>query len=197
MIHINLLEVDSQRVSYRGRARRRRRRTAVACGAAVLLTGAVVAGRVWSVRQGHERLADALALAERELVGLAPIVERLERQEALRRRLVERVGWLEARRTEQAGPVRLLNAVARSLPQGVWLTELRQAPTLVVLEGRAADLTSLSDFVAALERSSTFSPPVEVVGSQIDERGDNGDPVRFELHAVLRGPGSALPAGSG
>lgn len=197
MIRINLLEVDSQRVSYRGRARRRRRRTAVLCGAAVVLTGAVIAGRVWSVRQGHARLADALALADRELAGLAPIVERVEQQDALRGRLAERVVWLEVRREEQAGPVRLLDAVARSLPQGVWLTELRQAPTLVLIEGRATDLTSLSDFVAALERSPTFSPPVEVVGSQVDERGDNGDPVRFELRAVLRGPGPAFPAGSG
>ena len=92
--------------------------------------------------------------------------------------------------------MRLLEEVGASLPDGAWLTELRQAAELVVIRGRAASLTSVSDFVAGLEGTSSFAPPVEVVDGQVDDQGGAGDPVRFELHAALRDPGPAPPAGS-
>lgn len=192
MIRINLLAVESQRT--RGRGRMRRRRTVAGCVALVALTGSVASTRVCSVRQERSRLSSALAFADGEVERLAPMLERAGGREAERVRLAERVAWLAARRQRQDGPVRLLDEVGRSLPDGAWLTELRQASALVVIRGRAASLTSLSDLVSGLERSASFASPVEIVDSQIDDRGGLGDPIRFELHAALRDPGFAGPA---
>ena len=154
----------------------------------VALTVAVIGARVWSVRQEHGRLSSSTALADREIERLAPTLERLQDRESVRGRLTERVAWLDARRQQQDRPGRLLDEIGRSLPDGAWLTELRQAPTVIVIRGRAVSLTSLSDFVAGLERSSSFAPPVEIVDSQVDDQGGAGDPIRFELHAALRNP---------
>ncbi|MCY4075055.1 MAG: PilN domain-containing protein [Acidobacteria bacterium] len=185
MIRINLLAIESHRTAGRGRMRRR---VFAACGAMVILTGSVVGTRVCTVRREGDRLASAMASAEREVEGLAPVLERVRDREAERSRLADRVAWLDARRRQQEAPVRLLDEVGRSLPDGAWLTELRQEAGTLVLRGRAASLTSVSDFVAGLERAASFSSPVEVVDSQVDDRGNVGDPIRFELHAALRGP---------
>ena len=189
MIRINLLAVESQRT--RGRGRIRRQRTIAGCVAVVALTGSVAGARVCSVRQERSRLSSALALADGEVGRLAPMLERVAAREAERVRLAERVAWLAARRQRQDGPVRLLDEVGRSLPDGAWLTELRQASTLVVIRGRVASLSSLSDLVSGLELSASFASPVEIVDSQVDGRGGRGDPIRFEIHAALRDPGSA------
>ena len=193
MIRINLLAVESQQTRGRGRIRRRHR-AAVGCGAVVALTVMVIGARVWSVRQEHRRLSSSAALADREIGRLAPTLERLQERESVRGRLQERVAWLDARRQQQDRPGRLLDDVGRSLPDGAWLTELRQAPTVIVIRGRAASLTSLSDFVAGLERSESFAPPVEIVDSQIDDQGGPGDPIRFELHAARRNPALGRPS---
>ncbi|MCY3846296.1 MAG: PilN domain-containing protein [Acidobacteria bacterium] len=185
MIRINLLAIESHRTAGRGRMRRR---VFAACGAVVILTGSVVGTRVCSVRRESDRLASAMASAEREVEDLAPVLEGVRDREAERSRLADRVAWLDARRRQQDEPVRLLDEVGRSLPDGAWLTELRQEAGTLVLRGRAASLTSVSDFVAELERAASFSAPVEVVDSQVDDRGNVGDPIRFELHAALHGP---------
>ena len=191
MIRINLLAIESHRTAGRGRMRRR---VFAACGAVVILTGSVAGARVCTVRRESDRLTSAMAAAEREVERLAPVLESVRDREAERSRLAERVAWLDDRRRQQDEPVRLLDEVGRSLPDGAWLTELRQEAAALVLRGRAASLTSVSDFVAELERAASFASPVEVVDSQVDDRGSVGDPIRFELHAAFRGPPG--PAGA-
>ena len=159
----------------------------IACGVVLALAVSWIGARVWSVRQEHARIGSALALADREIRRLAPALERVHGQDELRAELTERVVWLEARREQQDAPVRMLEEVGRSLPDGAWLTELRQASEVVAVRGRAANLTVLSDFVAGLERSASFAASVDVVDSQVDRQGRRV-PVRFELHAALRGP---------
>ena len=161
----------------------------------LVVTASTIGVRLWSLWREDARLAAAVALADREIDRLAPALERTRDREAALERLAERVSWLNARRAQQDEPVRLLDEIGWSLPDGVWLTELRQAPAAIVMRGRAANLTALSDFVAGLERSRSVSPPVEIVGSQIDDRGSAGDPLRFELQAALSRPGLAAPTG--
>ena len=61
---------------------------------------------------------------------------------------------------------------------------------MVVVQGRATTLTALSDFVASLELSGYFAPPVELVDSQLEDQQGQGEVVRFELRATFQLPGS-------
>ena len=49
----------------------------------------------------------------------------------------------------------------------MWLVELRQSGTEVIIEGRCTSLNALSDFVSGLEASNLFVRPVEIVDSQV------------------------------
>ena len=74
----------------------------------------------------------------------------------------------------------MLDQVSFSLPDGLWLTELRQEDANIMIQGRSTTLTALSDFVANLEGSGYFTPPVEIIDSQLESQ-EQGEVVRFEL----------------
>ena len=62
----------------------------------------------------------------------------------------------------------MLDEISRALPDLLWLTEMKQDDSgALTVEGRCANLTSLSDFVGNLERSGYFVKPVEIIDSQV------------------------------
>ena len=85
-------------------------------------------------------------------------------------------------------PVRMLDQLSRSLPDSLWLTEVRQEADDVTVQGRATTLTALSDFVANLESSGHFLVPVEIIDSQLQDEADR-QVVRFEVKAKFVLPG--------
>ncbi len=88
---------------------------------------------------------------------------------------------IEELRQGQAGPVRLLDEISRSLPDMLWLTEIKQQGSELTISGRCTTLTALSDFVGNLELGGFFDKPVEILDSQVDQNRGAGrggaDPV--------------------
>ena len=54
------------------------------------------------------------------------------------------------------GPVSLLETVSSSLPDGLWLTEIKQTGSIVQIEGRALSLTAVTDFTEQMQNSGLF-----------------------------------------
>ena len=106
-----------------------------------------------------------------------------------RAQLQLRVTLIEELRRGQVGPVQMLDQVSRNLPDSLWLTEMRQDGDALVILGRAMTLTALSDFVANLERSGYFIPPVDLIDSQLEDVAQ-GQVVRFEVRAQFTVPGA-------
>ena len=189
MIRINLMAVE------RGRSTTRRFRPEIgnkvtlACCAIFVAVLAVV---VWQSRlAGREtaRLDDDLLDVNQELAAMADVVGRRNQFEARSTEMARRVALIEELRNGQSGPVRMLDQVSRGLPEGVWLTELRQEGANITIQGRATNLTVLSDLVVALESSGYFALPVDIVDSQLEPQTE-GDVVRFELRAEFLVPSS-------
>ena len=76
----------------------------------------------------------------------------------------------------------MLDELSRAIPEGVWLVRLEQDGDDILVEGRTLTLGALSEFMANLESSGYFEPPVEIIDSQPEEL-DQGEVVRFELLA--------------
>ena len=128
-----------------------------------------------------------LTATDQEIERLAPVLERVRELETQRARLVERVDLIEELRLARSGPVHMLDQISRTVPDGLWLSELRQAAEGVVVRGRSTTLIALSDFVTNLEGSGQVIPPVEIVDSQIEESAQ-GEVVGFELRATFVPP---------
>ena len=188
MIRINLLAGD------RGRPKRGvevdlAQKVTIGCTVILVATVVLIGWRFWSLRQDSAQLTQELAAADQELQRLAPVLERVLAFEAQGAQLTERVALIEQLRHGQSGPVRMLDEISRSLPDGLWLLELRQEDEEVFVVGRARTLTALSDFMANLEDSGQVPPPVEIVDSHLEDTRQ-GDVVRFELRATFVRPAS-------
>ena len=186
MIRINLLAVERDRTKRRAGIEIGQKVT-IGCAVILMVTVVGIGWRFWSLRQASVQLTQDLAAADQEIQRLAPVLERVREFDERRAELARRVLLIEELRLGQEGPVRMLDEVSESLPDGLWLTELRQEANLVVVQGRATTLTSLSDFVANLELSGYFPPPVEIVDSQLEDTAQ-GEVVRFELRANFAVP---------
>lgn len=195
---VNLLAVE------RDRERTKRRiglqpqhKVAIAASLILVLTLVGLGWRYWSVRQQITQLDGEIAAAEAETRRLRAVLADLRTFEARRAQLQQRVGLIEELRKGQGGPVHLLDAISRSLPDRLWLTSMDQkiepktGINEVSLNGVSTSLTSLSDFIGNLETSGYFARPVEIVQSQVDSQQQGGDLVRFTVKAVFQAPGAA------
>ena len=185
MIRINLMAVE------RGRTARRfgpelGNKVTLVCGA--IFVGVVVMV-VWQSFGVREETARQLRLVNQDLASMSDVVGRRNEFEAQSAELARRGALIEDLRGGQGGPVRMLDQVSRAMPEGVWLTELRQEGAHITVQGRATSLTVLSELVVALESSGYFTLPVDIVDSPFESQAE-GDVVRFELRAEFLVPSS-------
>lgn len=192
MIRINLLGTERSRVRTRSGFTEAQRITA---GVVLIMvaTAAYIGWRTWDMRRQSAALEQELAAAELETERLRGVLSEVQRFEAQKAALTQRVSLIEQLRRGQTGPVHMLDEISRALPDRLWLTELTQKGDEISIEGRTSTLTAVSDFVANLQNSQYFRRPVEIVSSNT-ETDTQGEIVRFVVRAVFVPGGNALAA---
>jgi type IV pilus assembly protein PilN len=188
LIKINLLAVD------RDRAKRKSKfpvgdKVTVGCSLILVATALVVGWWYWSLQNESKDLDQQIADAQRETARLQSVIVQVQQFEARRAQLQQRVTLIEALRKGQTGPVHLLDQVSKSLPDTMWLTELKQTNNDIVIDGKCISLTALSDFVSALEASSYFERPVEIVDSTVEPSTPTApELIRFTVKGRFKAP---------
>jgi type IV pilus assembly protein PilN len=199
VIRINLLAVE--------RARTKKSRVLipaahrVTIGASLILIATILGIGWWflSLRQRSAQLDIDIASAESETVKLRPVLAQVQKFEARKAQLTQRVTLIEQLRRGQSAPVHVIDEISKSLPDRVWLTELKQTGSDFTMSGFAASLPSLSDFVANLEATKWFKRPVEILDSQVQSDPKAGDLVKFSIKGALNDPEAPpiVPAATG
>lgn len=151
----------------------------------IMATAIVVAGYWWTLDQTRSRLDAEIAVQDAQLVQLQEASKLVETAEAREKDLRQRVDLIERLRTSQRAPVDLLEAVSLSLPDGLWLLELKQTGASVRIEGRAESLTALTDFVDRLQTSGQFVQTLDIVTTNMEAIGDISV-VRFAIRGDVR-----------
>lgn len=192
MIRINLLSVERERAKRRIVIPAAHR---VTIAASVILLGTVLAVGwwFWSLHQQSIRLDEDIAQAELETQQLRSVLAQVQKFEARKAQLQQRVSLIEQLRKGQSAPVHVLDEISRSLPDRLWLTDMVQVGSDFTLGGMATSLTALSDFVANLEATKWFKKPVEILDSQVQADPKAGDLVKFQVKAAFTNP-EAQPA---
>jgi type IV pilus assembly protein PilN len=189
VIHINLL------VGGRTQAKRRTvfpagQKIAAACIAILLVGVSFVGWRFLTLRRESRQLDADIAAAQQETVRLHSILQQVQQFEQQRAQLQQRVTLIEQLRTGQSGPVHMLDQISRALPPMLWLVELKQTGTDVVIDGRCVSMTALSDFVANLEASGYFKKSIEILSSQTEVSAQAaGQLIKFSIKAQFQPPG--------
>jgi type IV pilus assembly protein PilN len=217
MIRINLLAVEREQP----RAKRRAglslslgqaQKITIAASLIVVLTALGIVWWFWALRQRSARLDQDIADAEAETRRLRSVLTQVQKFEARRAQLQQRVSLIEELRKGQIGPVHMLDSISKSLPDRLWFTELTQTGSEVQMKGFATSLTAISDLVANLEASGYFKKPVEIVDTQVGAPSGPaaaqaaGELVKFEIKgnyqpppppALAKPPATAASTGSG
>jgi type IV pilus assembly protein PilN len=188
LIKINLLAVDRDRVKRKAKFQIGQKIT-VGCSLILVATALIVGWWYWSLKNDSAELDQQIVDAQRETARLQSVIQQVRQFDEQRAQLQQRVTLIEQLRKGQTGPVHLLDQVSRSLPDSMWLTELKQTANDVVIDGRCMSLTALSDFVSSLEASSYFAKPVEIVDSTVDPSITAGpEIIRFSVKGKFVAP---------
>jgi type IV pilus assembly protein PilN len=204
MIRINLLAVDrggtGKKKASAGAGVTTAQRVTIAAALILLSTLVSVGWWYWSLHTRSVQLDADIARAEVEAQQLRSVLAQVQRFEAEKARLQQRVTLIEQLRRGQTGPVHILDEVSAALPDRLWLVSMGQRDKDFTIEGRTTSLSVLSDFVANLEGSAWFTRPVEILDTQVDQT-PGGDVVRFTVRATTQNPEGPVapvaPAGRG
>ncbi len=195
MIRINLLAVERDRGKRRPLSgiQATQQKITVACSLILVLTGLGVGWWYWTLGKQARRIEDDIATGQREAARLQTLILQVKQFETRKAQLQERVALIEDLRRGQPGPVHLLDEISRSLPDLLWLSEIKQTGKELTISGRCTALPALSDFVGNLELGGYFNKPVEIIESQVDQgqRAPGGvDVIRFSVKATIATPKS-------
>jgi type IV pilus assembly protein PilN len=189
MIRINLLGGERQ-VKKRAIVLDLGKRLTLACSLLLVMTAVGVGYWYYSLTQQSTQVDADIASARQEQARLQSIIREVAAFNQQRAQLQQRVALIEQLRGGQSVPVQLLDAVSKSVPDMLWLTDFEQKGSGITIQGQSTTLISLSDFVGNLGNTSLLVKPIEIVDSKVETVGGTGpgsgvDLIKFTVKAQL------------
>ena len=200
MIRINLLGGERQ-VKKRAVTFDLGKRLTLACSLLLVLTAAGVGDWYYSLNHRSTQVDADIVSAQQQQARLQSIIREVAAFDQQRAQLQQRVALIEQLRSGQSVPVQLLDAVSKSIPDMLWLTDLEQKGNDITIQGQSTTLISLSDFVGNLGGTPLLLKPIEIVDSKVETVAGSGqangvDLIRFTVKAQLAPSAKAAPPAS-
>ena len=139
-----------------------------AIGLGVLYVGIMALVLTNRRRSLDEEIGKARLEAER----LRSIIEEVKGYEEKKQSLEAKIKLINDLKTNQKGPVRLMDEVSKALPDLVWLTSLDVAGDQIVMKGRTLSPNAVSTYLENLKKSPFFAEPV--FRNLVQEGGQQG-----------------------
>ena len=162
MIRVNLL-------SEARAAAARRKAPAMPSGAKLnnlLFIGGILAGILYIAIMGlvltskRRHLDQEIGKARLEAERLRSIIEEVKGYEDKKASLEAKIKLINDLKTNQKGPVRLMDEISKALPDLVWLTSLDVSGNQVTMRGRTLSPNAVSTYLENLKKSPFFAEPV-------------------------------------
>ena len=126
-----------------------------------LVLGLIYIGTMYLVLSSKQRhLDEEIGKAREEVARLRSIIEEVKGYEDKKKSLEEKIALINNLKTNQKGPVRLMDEISRALPDLVWLTELAVSGDQVSLKGRTLSPNAVATYLENLKKSPFFAEPV-------------------------------------
>src|SRR4029077_19672540 len=113
-------------------------------------------------------------------------VEAFEKQKVV---LQQRVGTIEQLQRDRTGAQELLDQVANTVSraENLWLMSMSKKGSTITMDGAAASLNSVANFITALKRSGYFQK-VEIKDTKQDEKTSGIQTSMFQMSAEIAQP---------
>jgi Tfp pilus assembly protein PilN len=147
--------------------------------AIILMAVAVVGVGWWYSHLASQRTEYTAELEQLQQENLRLQVVRAELQKFERQRklLEDRIGVIERLKSNQKGPVVLMNSLIDSIPAEprLWLDSVSQKESQVLIKGQSLDVASVADFISKLSVNQPFRQV------ELNSYEEVNDKIKFEL----------------
>ena len=162
------------------------------CGA-ILATVSMGVGTVWVIdRQAIARLGTEQAELQADLERLKPIVDEVNTLERREKLLNARIETIQRLRSNQRGPVHVLDALSRNLPEQAWLETIDESAGVYKVAGYALTNFAVADLLRNLQRSKEFTGVDLISSEQVVSAGRE---IKKFIIQFQRASGAAKPDG--
>jgi type IV pilus assembly protein PilN len=199
MIRINLLAAEREKSKKKavtlGTAGQK---LTIGCSLILILAVLFIGWRYWALSRDSNQIDAEIAAGQQETTRLHSVIQQVQQFEQRKAQLQQRVVLIEQLRKGQTGPVHMLDQISRALPQMLWLTQLKQTGTDVLIDGKCTTLTGLSEFVTNLEASGYFKRSIEIVDTKTESVAQPPtELIKFTIKATFQQPGDAAKPAAG
>ncbi len=133
---------------------------------AIMAGVSIGVGTVWMMdRRAIARLEAEQAALRVDLERLKPIADEVNTLERREKLLNTRVETIQRLRSNQRGPVRVLDELSRNLPEQVWLETIDESAGVYKVAGYALTNFAVADLLRNLQQSKEFTE-VDLVSSE-------------------------------
>jgi type IV pilus assembly protein PilN len=163
MIKINLLSEGKRPAAVR------KARVAGAPGRDValwmLLLGAFIgvlaaAGYWWYLDGKLQEKRQEVEQAQKQVDALQAVIKEVEDFKRKKKNLTDKIGVINDLKSNQRGPVRVMDYISRALPELLWLDRLKMSASSIEIEGRAFNPNAVANFMDNLDKVPEFKEPV-------------------------------------
>ncbi len=132
----------------------------------VLFFGAFGLGLAYVVIMGltllsrRSQLDEEIVKARLEADRLKSIIEEVKEYEDKKASLEAKIQLINALKTNQKGPVRLMDEISKALPDLVWLTVLDVSANQITMRGKTLSPNAVATYLENLKKSPFFAEPV-------------------------------------
>lgn len=174
--------------------KQRRQEFGVGAVAALLLAGVIALGVNWQMQSAIDYQNERNQYLKDEIGKLDKQIAEIQELETQKQRLVARMQVIEQLERSRAEIVHLFDQLVRTLPDGIYLTSVKQNDRRIQLKGVAQSSTRVSNYMRNIDASEWLAEPaldiLETKGS-----GDAGS--EFTLNAVQENPNLAASQNDG
>lgn len=140
------------------REERRQRFLLLLVGGVVVAVGVILLGNHW-INSAIERQIARNAYVSRQIAVLDDRIRQIGELKARREQLVERMGIIQGLQGNRPVSGRVFDQLVRTLPAGVYFTEVKRVDDTLSIRGAAHASDRVSDLMRNLEGSDWFGAP--------------------------------------
>ena len=175
--------------------KRKRQEFALSIGAAIATAALVTLIGRWQMSAAIEHQNDRNRILGDEIAELDKKIREIDGLENQKRRLLARMEIIETLQRSRPEIVHILDEIVRVLPEGVYLTYLKQSGTRFEMRGVAQSSTRVSAFMRNIDASEWLADPALRI---VETKGrDGGRGADFTLFATQRSRAPEEGAGDG
>jgi type IV pilus assembly protein PilN len=165
--------------------KQRRQEFGVGAVAALLLAGVIAFGVNWQMSAAIDAQSERNRYLDGEIANLDKQIAEILDLEARKQRLKSRIEVIERLELSRPEIVHVFDQLVRTLPDGVYLTGIKQTERKLTLKGMAQSSTRVASYMRNLDQSEWLTDPsldiLETKGT-----GDGGS--EFTLNASQENP---------